>query len=138
MKNYYEDDIVFARFLNYMKKALLNKRLDYIRMQQRLLEKEKIITEKEWSALSDEDNTIHSFSAFYKKEEEKEKRILINDALGRLNPKEKDILFLFYYKNNSLKEIAKELKIPINNIGQIKQRALKKLKKNMEEYENEE
>ena len=60
-ENEFADDIVFARYINYMRKALLNRRINYLRHKKYLLEKEIFVSNEEWKVLSNKDNTDHSF-----------------------------------------------------------------------------
>ena len=59
--NEFSNDIVFARYVNYMRKALINRRLNYLRHKKYLLEKEISVSNEEWEVLSNEDKTDHSF-----------------------------------------------------------------------------
>ena len=43
-ENEFADDIVFARYINYMRKALLNRRINYLRHKKYLLEKEIFVS----------------------------------------------------------------------------------------------
>ncbi len=57
----FSNDIVFARYINYMRKALLNRRLNYLRHKKYLLEKEISMSNEEWKELSNRGNSDHSF-----------------------------------------------------------------------------
>lgn len=129
-KNEFTDDIVFARFVNYMKKALLHKRMDYIRHFEYVNRKEKLISQEEWVVLSRNDDAICSFFDFKERIVDKEK---LKDALNKLTEKQKKVIEGYYYKKMLIKDIAKELNITSNAVKQIKLRAIETLKRNLEE-----
>ena len=57
----FENDIVFAKFINYMKVALSHKKLNFLKHQKYLCKKEQTISYEEWAILSDRDNFAYSF-----------------------------------------------------------------------------
>lgn len=128
--NEFVDDIVFAKFINYMKKALLHKKIDYIRHQEYLSRKEQFITEEEWVVLSD-DNTICSFFDFSSSEKSNKKQKL-NKAMDTLTEQQKTVVISYYYKKKSLKIIAEELNSSTQAVKMTKQRAVQTLKRYME------
>lgn len=129
--NEFADDVVFARFINYMKKALLHKRIDYIRHQEYLTRKEKFITHEEWSVLSGDD-TFCSFFAFNPNNKHK-----LSGAIKQLTERQQIIITSFYYEKKTLKSIANELKSTVDSIAHSKQKAIAKLKKYLEDSSNE-
>lgn len=129
-KNEFADDIVFARFVNYMKKALLHKRTDYIRHLEYVNRKEKLISQEEWVVLSRDDDAIRSSLFFREKAIDKEK---LNDALNKLTEKQREVIIGYYYKKMRIKDIAEELNTTSNAVKQIKLRAIETLKRNLEE-----
>ena len=52
-------------------------------------------------------------------------------ALDKLRPIEKEIIDLYYNKGYKEKNIAEELNISINTVSSIKNRAIKKLRKDI-------
>ena len=107
MNNYQEliNDIVFAKFINYMKKALLHKKMNYIRDN-------KWINEKECSIEKIKD-------LMYSENEEH------LDLLGKvLNTREKSVLELHILEKRTYNEIAKKLKIKPESVRKIKYRAI--------------
>lgn len=94
----YANDIVFARYINYMRKALLNRRLNYLRHKKYLLEKEISVSNEEWERLSNEDKSAHSFFSEENYEEED-----IKKSVGKLTEKQKEVIILYYYKNKKIK-----------------------------------
>lgn len=127
LQNEFDDDIVFARFINYMKSALLHKKLDYNKHQDFLKRKESNLNYEEWIVLSNRDSSVHSFSCFnydYHK---------LDDAIIKLTDKQRFVIVNYYYKNKSLAEIAKKLKMNSNAVYQLKVRAILSLKRYMED-----
>lgn len=119
MNNYQEliNDIVFAKFINYMKKALLHKKMNYIRDN-------KWINEKECSIEKIKD-------LMYSENEEH------LDLLGKvLNTREKSVLELHILEKRTYNEIAKKLKIKPESVRKIKYRAIKKIIKWRKDSEN--
>ncbi len=119
MNNYQEliNDIVFAKFINYMKKALLHKKMNYIRDN-------KWINEKECSIEKIKD-------LMYSENEEH------LDLLGKvLNTREKSVLELHILEKRTYNEIAKKLKIKPESVRKIKYRAIKKIIKWRKDNEN--
>ena len=121
--NEFSNDIVFARYVNYMRKALLNRRLNYLRHKKYLLEKEISMSNEEWEVLSNKDKTDHSF--FYKKD--------LKIALDKLNENQREVIILYYYENKKIRAIAEKMNMSENAVKQLKLRAINKLKKYLEE-----
>ena len=131
-ENEFSKDIVFARFINYMEKALLNRKLNFLRHKKYLLEKEIYMSNEEWEILLKEDNHAHSFfdEEIYKDNE-------LKVAVEKLTEKQKEVITLYYYKDQKIKVIAEKMNMNENAIKQLKLRAINKLKDYLEE-ENEE
>ena len=121
--NEFSNDIVFARYINYMRKALLNRKLNYLRHKKYLLEKEISVSNEEWEVLSNKDKTDHSF--FYKKD--------LKIALDKLNENQREVIVLYYYENKKIRAIAEKMNMSENAVKQLKLRAINKLKKYLEE-----
>lgn len=116
----FSNDIVFARYINYMRKALLNRRLNYLRHKKYLLEKEISMSNEEWEELSNRGNSDHSF--FSKRD--------LKFALNKLNDNQRKVIVKYYYENKKI--IAEEMNINENAVKQLKLRAINNLKKYME------
>ena len=126
-----ENDIVFARYINYMKKALLNRKLDFLKHQKYINQKEQTISDEEWTILSDKGNSVHSFFNV-QNNIGFESSIELKIAIDKLTEKQKQIIILHYYNKKPLNVIAKELKMKDSAVRQLKYKAIIKLKKYME------
>lgn len=117
------DDIVFAKFINYMRKALLHKKLDYEKHQNYLRKIEQNLTPEEWDKLSDSKTTrgLYVFD---------EKRL--KEGLEKLTEKQKYVIVQHYFKNRSFVEIGKDLNMRDEAVRQMKLRAINTLKRIME------
>lgn len=127
-----KDDIVFARYISYMRTALLHKRIDYLKHKKYLLDKEISMSNKEWEKLFNTDNFEYSFL-----NEEKCKNEELVKALKQLTEKQRKVIIQYYYKNKKLKEIAKDMNKDESTVRKLKDRAIEKLR-NYLEVENEE
>ncbi len=125
MPNEFNNDIVFARFINYMKKALLHRKINYLKHYKILKEQELQLNQEEWNVLSSKDDMVHSFFAFNEKDENEQK------ILRLLTEKQRQVIKALYYEEKSIETIARHLKLTPNAIYQIKFRAMEKLKKYM-------
>lgn len=123
MPNEFKNDIVFARFIKYMKKSLLHRKINYLKHYKFLRRRELQLEQKEWDVLSSKDDIEHSFFAFKEKDENKQK------ILNILTEKQRQVIVALYYEEKSVETIAKDLKLTPNAIYQIKFRAMEKLKK---------
>ena len=130
-ENEFEDDIVFARYINYMGKALLNRKCDYLKHQKYINKKEQTISDEEWMILSYKGNSVYSF--FNCQNNEIEQSVALKIAIDKLTEKQKKIIVLHYYNKKPLNIIAKELNMKESAVRQLKFKAIIKLKKFMEE-----
>ena len=126
-ENEFADDIVFARYINYMRRALLNRRLNYLRHKKYLLEKEISVSNEEWKVLSNKGNTDRSFFS-----DDNNKSEDLKIAVEKLTEKQKEVIILYYYKNKKIKVIAEEMNMNENAVKQLKLRAISKLKSYLE------
>lgn len=133
MLNEYENDIVFAKYITYMKKALLHKRIDYIRHQDFLNKKEQNLTQEEWVVLSMDDNTAHS-SFFCLCEDNDIDNELLEKAVTTLTEKQRKVIYLNINKKMTLNRIGNELHITTNAVEKIKMRAIARLRKYLEDF----
>jgi RNA polymerase sigma-70 factor (ECF subfamily) len=65
------------------------------------------------------------------------RRMIIQDALSRLNPRDRLLLVLAYYQGFSHREVAQALKIPESNVRVYIQRARDRLRKLLKGREHE-
>ena len=101
------DDEVFAKFLNYMQKALLHKKLNYIRDYKKINEME--------CSFEGLDNVLQS----------NEKMDF--DVCNFLSEKEQRVLKLHFKDKLTYKEIGEILGLQSESVRKIKYRTLKKL-----------
>ena len=121
-----EDDVVFARFLNYMQIALLHKKLDYEEHLEVIKKREEKINYVQWSKIQDK-NDSNPFENL-KKDYEKLKR-----AIDKLTPEQRYVIINYYFNKKSLAKIAKTLNSNENAVKQLKLRAVLSLRRYMEE-----
>lgn len=109
-----EDDIVLAKFINYMQKALYHRRLNYYRDFKRMREFEVSVNEIE-------DYRTRDFTT--------------NDIASTniLNDKETYILNLHYNHGLSYTEISKITNEKVCTLKQRRNRAIAKLKRKLED-----
>ena len=101
-------DVIFARFIRYMQKALINRRIDYIKMLNKIKDNEE--------ELNDESNISISI----------DESSFIN--LDILSEKEKELLDMLYNKGFSYKDISLKNNEKIKTLELRRYRAIKKLK----------
>ena len=107
------EDVVFARFVRYMQMVLLHRRTDYIIKLNKIKDNEQSLIENNDMSISIDE------------------RSFIN--LDILNKKEKELLDMLYIKGFSYKEISLKTNETIKTLEIRRYRAIKKLRKNMEE-----
>ena len=124
MHSEYKNDIVFARFIRYMDKALLHRRINYLKHQDYIFKKEKRLTYEEWVVVPDKRHNTHSFCVSDKNE-------LIN-LIEKLTEKQKKVIYLSYLENKTNKKIANSMNITEKAVEALKTRALKKIREKLE------
>lgn len=122
----FKNDIVFARFLNYMQIALLHRKLDYGKHLEVIKKREKKLDYVEWSRIPDKTNN-NPFENL-KKDYEKLKK-----AIDKLTPEQRYVIINYYFNKKSLVKIAKKLNSNENAVKQLKLRAILSLRRYMEE-----
>lgn len=122
----FKNDIVFARFLNYMQIALLHRKLDYGKHLEVIKKREKKLDYVEWSRILDKTNN-NPFENL-KKDYEKLKK-----AIDKLTPEQKYVIINYYFNKKSLVKIARGLNSNVNAVKQLKLRAVLSLRRYMEE-----
>lgn len=128
----FKNDIVFARYISYMRTALLHKRIDYLKHKKYLLDKEISMSNEEWENLYNTDNFDYSFLS-----EKNCKNEQLSKAMRKLTEKQRKVIIQYYYKNKKLKEIAKDMNKDESAVRKLKDRAIEKLR-NYLEVKNEE
>lgn len=126
--NEFKDDIVFARFINYMQIALYHKKLDYNKHQEFLRSQEENFSDSGWSVLFDKNSIDHPFFVLNNDYSE------LNIAISKLTEKQRYVIINHYYNKKSLSAIAKNLKMNDNAVYQLKVRALLSLRRFMEDW----
>ena len=109
-----EDDIVLAKFINYMQKALYHRRLNYFRNYERIRDYEVELEEIECP---------------------NSKNIINEDisSIGVLNNAEMKLLKQLYTQGLSYQEISKITNEKVDTLKKRRRRALDKLIKKMED-----
>lgn len=115
----YKDDIVFARFINYMNKSLKNKKIDYIRKKEQIKK-----NEKESSDLLSNIGGGMSELSFFSIDE----NIDLIKGLSKLNTIQQKVIKNYYFNEMSFEQISLELNISVKAVRQIKYRAILNLK----------
>ena len=122
-----EDDVVFARFLNYMQIALLHRKLDYEKHLEVIKKQEEKLNYIEWTKIPDKKNNNNPFENL-KRDYEKLKK-----AIDKLTPEQRYVIINYYFKKKTLSKIAKKLNSNVNAVKQLKLRAVLSLRRYMEE-----
>lgn len=121
-----EDDIVFARFLNYMQIALLHRKLDYEKHLEVIKKQEEKLNYVEWVKIPDKtnNNPFENLKRDYEK---------LKSAIDKLTPEQRYVIINYYFNKKSLAKIAKKLNSNENAVKQLKLRAVLSLRRYMEE-----
>lgn len=135
--NVFEKDFVLAKFISYIDKALLHKRIDYLKHQKHLSEKEYYIEYEEWELLSDEDYNVHSSFISEEKLEEIFEDKYISKAFSKLTALQQKIMYWNIVDGLPMSAISRILSVSLKSVEKAKSRALKNLKKYLEEFEND-
>lgn len=123
--NEFEDDIVFARFLNYMQIALLHRKLNYEKHIESIKKQEEKLNYIEWTKIPDktDNNPFENLKRDYDN---------LNNAINKLTPEQRYVIINYYFKKKKLSKIAKELNSNFNAVKQLKLRAVLSLRRYME------
>lgn len=131
-----KDDIVLGKFITYMKKAISNTRINYLKHQKYLNNNENSLNEEEWLLLPDRGNYGHfsfSYEDIFEFFEDEKMAI----AFKSLTDLQKKVMYLNVVEKNTLSEIGQILKVSKKSVEKTKSRALKNLKKYLEEKSND-
>lgn len=122
----FKDDIVFARFLNYMQIALLHRKLNYEKHIESIKKQEEKLNYIEWTKIPDktDNNPFENLKRDYDN---------LNNAINKLTPEQRYVIINYYFKKKKLSKIAKELNSNFNAVKQLKLRAVLSLRRYMEE-----
>ena len=122
----FKDDIVFARFLNYMQIALLHRKLNYEKHVESIKKQEEKLNYIEWSKIPDKtyNNPFENLKRDYEN---------LKIAISKLTPEQRYVIINYYFKKKTLSKIAKELNSNFNAVKQLKLRAVLSLRRYMEE-----
>lgn len=131
-----KDDLVLGKFITYMKKAISNTRTNYLKHQKYISNNENGLNEEEWLLLSAKDNYGH-FLFSYENIFELFENEKIAMAFKNLTDLQKKVMYLNVVEKNTLSEIGEMLKISKKSAEKVKSRALKNLKRYLEEKNND-
>lgn len=122
----FKDDIVFARFLNYMQIALLHRKLNYEKHVESIKKQEEKLNYIEWTKIPDktDNNPFENLKRDYEN---------LKIAISKLTPEQRYVIINYYFKKKTLSKIAKELNSNFNAVKQLKLRAVLSLRRYMEE-----
>lgn len=127
-----ENDVVLAKYINYMKKSIHNARINYLKHEKFIQSKEQYLNDEEWLRLSDMDNCDHSFISEKEIEQYFEDERLIQ-VFKQLTILQKKVMYLNIVKQIPMSMIGEILKVSTKSVEKTKSRALKKLRKDLEE-----
>ena len=121
-----EDDVVFARFLNYMQISLLHRKLDYEKHLEVIKKQEEKLNYVEWIKIpyKTNNNPFENLKRDYEK---------LKKAIDKLTPEQRYVIINYYFNKKSLAKIAKKLNSNENAVKQLKLRAVLSLRRYMEE-----
>lgn len=93
-----KDDVVFARFINYMQIALLHRKLNYEKHNKFINKQEEKISQEEWSKIPDNSGKNNPFENLKRDYEN------LKNAINKLTPEQRYVilkinLFLKLQKN---------------------------------------
>ena len=69
--------------------------------------------------------------------ERRHKRMIIQDAMARLDKRDRMLLSLVYYQGMTQVEVARVMKIPVSNVKVYVHRARKRIREQLRGYEDE-
>ena len=127
LDNEFEDDIVFARFLNYMQIALLHRKLNYERDNEIIIKKEEQLSYFEWSRIPDKTDKNNPFYTLKKDYDS------LKNAIDKLTEKQRFVIVNYYFKRKSLSKIAEKLNTNVDSVNHLKYRAILSLRRYLEE-----
>lgn len=123
----FEDDVVFARFLNYMQIALLHRKLNYEKHNKSIKKQEEKLNYVEWTKIPDKTDNNNPFENLKRDYDN------LKIAIEKLTPEQRYVIINYYFKNKTLSKIAKKLNSNVNAVKQLKLRAVLSLRRYMEE-----
>ena len=123
----FKDDVVYARFINYMQIALIHEKINYEKHQNFLDSQEEKLNHRGWSVLSDKESMDHPFFELNKDYSD------LESAISKLTDKQRYVIVNHYYNKKPLVKIAKELELKEGAVRQLKFRAILSLKRFMED-----
>ena len=122
----FDNDVVFARFLNYMQIALLHRKLNYEKHNESIKKQEEKLNYVEWTRIPDknDNNPFGNLKRDYDN---------LKIAIDKLTPEQRYVIINYYFNNKSLAKIAEKLNSNVNAVKQLKLRAILSLRRYMEE-----
>lgn len=125
-------DIVLARYILYMEKVISNKTMDYLRKKAYKSKREYNLLDEEWEQIPSMDICEHSSFAFDNIEDGFENENLVK-AFKKMTPLQKKVMYLNIVEKHTLRKISKMLNVSTKAVEKTKARALKNIRKYMEE-----
>lgn len=126
-ENEFADDIVFARFIKYMNIALKHRALNFIRDKRRREKREEKANQTEMIFVKNNNSNTLFKNIDYLKTKKIEK------AINNLSTKQRKLIYMMYYEEKTVKEIAIKWNKSVYAIRQMKYRAMINIKRSLKE-----
>jgi len=125
-KDTFDHDIVFARFILFMRKSIIHKKRDYCIQNNIRSRRNMYVKDEDLDSIVAECNTEESA---IRNLINSKNRSIIKLALNSLTLSQRYVIIYFYYENMNIDEIAKELNLKPRGVYALKSRAEERLKR---------